>query len=133
MNSDGATQPTKLTNNTANDYTPSISGDGSKITFQPLSGEIFIINSDGSNLKQLTTNTVDDHNGAPSISADGSKIAFSLVVDDTYEEEIFLMQLSLPAAESGLSITTIAIIAAIIIVSITAVLYLIIRGRRNKQ
>ncbi|MHA2408134.1 MAG: TolB family protein, partial [Candidatus Ranarchaeia archaeon] len=56
----------------------SISGDGSKIAFEGWDGndnEIFVINSDGTGLTQLTNNTKSDRD--PSISGDGSKIAFS--------------------------------------------------------
>jgi Tol biopolymer transport system component len=86
INSDG-TELTKLTQNTnryqdinynANPpYAPSISDDGSKIAFEGYVGsdrEIFIINSDGTGLKQLTDNDEDDW--APAISGDGSRIAF---------------------------------------------------------
>jgi len=58
---------TQLTDNTAMDYGASISGDGSKIAFHswdPISGlptaEIFVVNSDGSDLTQLTFNTASD-------------------------------------------------------------------------
>jgi Tol biopolymer transport system component len=86
INSDG-TELRKLTQNTneyqdinynANPpYAPSISDDGSKIAFEGYVGsdrEIFIINSDGTGLKQLTDNDEDDW--APAISGDGSRIAF---------------------------------------------------------
>jgi Tol biopolymer transport system component len=86
INSDG-TGLTKLTQN-SNNYqdannnvnppsAPSISDDGSKIAFEGYVGsdrEIFVINSDGTGLKQLTDNTEDDW--APAISGDGSRIAF---------------------------------------------------------
>ncbi len=45
--------------------------------------EIFIVNSDGSGLIQLTHNTVIDEH--PSISGDGSKIAFHSYVDGDWE------------------------------------------------
>jgi Tol biopolymer transport system component len=70
--------PTQLTYSTAPYYSPSISGDGTKIAFQSNDGgdlEIWVINSDGTGLKQLTNNTSQD--GAASISGDGTKIAFN--------------------------------------------------------
>jgi TolB protein len=86
INSDG-TGLTQLTHN-SNNYeninnnlnppsAPSISDDGSKVAFEGYVGkdrEIFVINSDGTGLKQLTDN--DEDNWCPSISGDGSKIAF---------------------------------------------------------
>lgn len=84
INSDGSNLK-QITNSTAQGILPklgcSISGDGSKIVFygwkdynspNPQSG-IFTINSDGSELKQLTNLT---SYGRPSISDDGSKVAF---------------------------------------------------------
>jgi Tol biopolymer transport system component len=82
--------PIQLTHNTAEDIEPSISGDGSKIAFQSeVDGdfEIFVINSDGTDLTQLTDNTIPDE--YPSISADGSTIAFRSIVDD--EGKIFVI------------------------------------------
>ena len=62
---------------------PSISGDGGKIAFttgmMDNEAEIFVINSDGTGLTQLTTNTEFNnakHFGEPSINYDGGKIAF---------------------------------------------------------
>ena len=86
INTDG-TGLTKLTQN-SNNYqdinnnanppsAPSISDDGSKVAFEGYVGkdrEIFVINSDGTGLRQLTDNTEDDW--APAISGDGSRIAF---------------------------------------------------------
>ena len=65
---------------------PSISDDGSKIAFQSdIDGdyEIFVINSDGSGLIQLTNN--DSTDSYPYISGDGSKIAFQSDVDGDWE------------------------------------------------
>jgi TolB protein len=86
INSDG-TGLTQLTHN-SNNYedmnnnlnppsAPSISDDGSKVAFEGYVGkdrEIFVINSDGTGLKQLTDNAEDDW--CPSMSGDGSRIAF---------------------------------------------------------
>jgi len=128
---------TQLTHITASSYHPSISGDGKKIAFQSYDGydtEIFVINSDGTGLTQLTHNTVED--SMFSISRNGTKIAYQSNVDGDFE--IFLWEEENgidggDGADSGLNITTIAIIATIVVVSVTAALYLIIRGRRSKQ
>jgi Tol biopolymer transport system component len=90
INSDG-TGLTQLTNATETEATvsePSISGDGSKIAFisdegpvevdgQPVypNSEIFVVNSDGTGLTQVTNNT--QREMQPSINYDGSKITFS--------------------------------------------------------
>ena len=84
INSDGSNLK-QITNSTAQGIIPklgcSITADGSKIVFNgsknynspnPQSG-IFTINSDGSELKQITNLT---SLGRPSISGDGSKIVF---------------------------------------------------------
>jgi PKD repeat protein len=60
------------------DIPTAISGDGSKITWsERLNGNlyIFVVNSDGSGYRQLTTGN--DRSYDPSISYDGSKIAFA--------------------------------------------------------
>lgn len=60
----------------------SISGDGSRIVFESnVDGdyEIFVANSDGTGLLQLTNNNIED--GSPSISYDGTRIAFISRVD----------------------------------------------------
>jgi hypothetical protein len=65
---------------------PSISGDGSKIAFtSKVDGnyEIFVVNSDGTGMTQVTDNTVNDWN--PSISDDGSKIAFSSYLNGNHD------------------------------------------------
>jgi Tol biopolymer transport system component len=89
INSDG-TGLTQLTdtNATATVSDPSISGDGSKVAFAYDEGpedfdgdwlvfphsEIFVVNSDGTGLTQVTNDTLRDVK--PSINYDGSKIAF---------------------------------------------------------
>ena len=85
INSDG-TGLKQLTNDSRMDGYPSISGDGSKIAFLsfglfdfgsevvPIDYELYVVNSDGTELRQLTTWTMES--GVPSISGDGSKIAF---------------------------------------------------------
>jgi TolB protein len=89
INSDG-TGLIQLTNATATEATisePSISGDGSKIAFISDEGlveidgepvflsEIFVVNSDGTGLTQVTNNTLRETQ--LSINYDGSKIAFA--------------------------------------------------------
>jgi TolB protein len=87
INSDG-TGLTKLTQN-SNKFQdvnnpssippsgPSISDDGSKVAFEGYVGEdteIFVVNSDGTGMMQLTDNAENDW--APAISGDGSRIVF---------------------------------------------------------
>jgi len=78
--------PNQLTDNEARDDYHSISADGSIIAFRSNvdgDNEIFVVNSDGSELRQLTNNK--RAGGAPSISADGSRIAFHSNVDSDHE------------------------------------------------
>lgn len=70
----------RLTNPVANVRVrfPSWSPDGTKILFASNLGgdsEIFVVNADGSNLVQLTNNTIEDDQ--PRFSPDGSKIVFA--------------------------------------------------------
>ena len=81
-----------------------MSGDGSKIAFwSAIDGdaEVFVINSDGTGLTQLTNNTATDD--WHSISGDGTKIAFASNVDG--DSEIFVvsvqMQLNIDVLGSG--------------------------------
>ena len=59
----------------------SISGDGNKIAFVTSvnnASHIFVINSDGTGLKQLTSDSEGiGFGGSPSISGDGTKIVFT--------------------------------------------------------
>jgi len=89
MNADGTGQ-TRLTNNSADDYGPSWSPDGTKITFQSNRDgnyEIYVMNADGTNLICLTNNSAQDRE--PSWSPDGTKIVFHS--DRTGNGEIFVM------------------------------------------
>lgn len=68
------------------DWYPTIAPDGSKIAFQSFvdgNWEIFVMDSDGRNVKQLTFNPADDMH--PSWSPDGQKIAFASRRDGNWE------------------------------------------------
>jgi len=89
MNADG-TGVTDLTHNTATDWFPFWSPDGTKIAFQSDRegvGEIFSMNSDGSGQTNLTRNAGLD--GGPTWSPDGTKIAF--VSERDGNPEIYVM------------------------------------------
>ncbi len=89
---DGISNTLRLTNSTGNKLYPSLNPDGSKIVFQHGdyngTAEIYVINTDGSNLQRLTNNTVYD--GYPNFSPDGQKIVFSAWDNEQYPE-IFTM------------------------------------------
>jgi TolB protein len=76
MNADGS-RMRQLTN-LDDDINPSLSPDGTRIAFRSRrrdgNDEIYVINSDGSNLARLTNNP--GENTAPTWSPDGSQIAF---------------------------------------------------------
>ncbi|MBX3296521.1 MAG: PD40 domain-containing protein [Acidobacteria bacterium] len=81
MNSDG-TEQRRLTYNSFDDMSPSISRDGRKIVFHSDRGagfDIFIMNIDGTNQVNLTNNGL--FNIQPSISPDGGRIAFKSISD----------------------------------------------------
>ena len=80
MNADGTGQ-TRLTDNTAYDWGPSWSPDGSRIAFYSVrvdgahsDREIYVMNADGTGQTNLTNNDVYDSD--PSWSPDGRQIAF---------------------------------------------------------
>lgn len=80
-------EPQDLTQSIRNNLSAVFSPDGRRITFQSSrSGlsQIYVMNSDGSNLVQLTYFTGSDHRnaGAPRFSPDGKEIAFDLQVGD---------------------------------------------------
>ena len=75
---DSANGPVNLTNNPAKDMKPAWSPDGSQLAFESdRSGQwqVWMMNSDGSNLRQLTSGP--HHSGNPAWSPDGSQIAFA--------------------------------------------------------
>jgi TolB protein len=83
----------QLTNSTSGDlFSPSISFDGSKVAFASSADllrenpdgnlEIFVVNSDGTGLRQIT-NSTSGYNLNPAISADGSKVAFASTPDSS--------------------------------------------------
>ena len=78
MNADGSSQ-VNLTNDPADDYTPSWSPDGTKVAFARWpgfgGGQIWVMNADGTGQVNLTNNSAD--NWLPSWSPDGTKIAFT--------------------------------------------------------
>ncbi|MGB7069089.1 MAG: DPP IV N-terminal domain-containing protein [Pyrinomonadaceae bacterium] len=89
MNPDGSNQ-TRLTNNTTNDFAPSLSPDGSRIAFMGRrdgNDEIYVMNADGSNQTRLTNNpAIDD---TPFFSPDGNRIAFTSSRDGN--SEVYIM------------------------------------------
>jgi TolB protein len=98
VNTDG-TGLTYVVNNTKVNVTPSINYDGSKIAFssyelivsptytQPPTPDIFVVNSDGTGLQQLTQD--EKSNSYPSICEDGSRISF-IAFEQLVDGEIFV-------------------------------------------
>lgn len=79
-----------LTNNLAEDDVPSWSPDGTKIAFtsnRDGAGDIYVMDSDGSNVKRLTKTP--GQNSSPTWSPDGSKIVFDSGRDGN--REIYIM------------------------------------------
>jgi TolB protein len=73
---------------TGSDFAPEYSPRGHEIVFQRSPGRIFIMNSDGSDLKRLFRR-VHAHAGGPTFSPDGKKIAFSAEMNGRFQ--IFTM------------------------------------------
>ena len=90
MNADGTGQ-TRLTVNTADDFSPAWSPDGGKIAFvygRDGNFDIYVMNADGSGQTPLTNNPADEFD--PDWSPDGIKIAFFSLRDDG-DEEVYVM------------------------------------------
>lgn len=75
MNANGS-NPTRLTNNSVNDETPAWSPDNTQIAFAR-SGQLFVMNADGTNVIQVTANASPGVKLHPSWSPDGTQIVFS--------------------------------------------------------
>lgn len=118
MNSDGSSQSRLGPVQPGDNNHPSWSPDGSQIAFQSKRDtnsnpqddnfDIYVMNSDGSNIRALTIHGADD--SEPSWSPDGGKIAF--LSERSGQDEVYLMdpeganpeQLTeLPVLKSGLS------------------------------
>ena len=86
INADGSNQTPLTTIDDASDYEPSLSSDGTKITFvsnRDGDEDVYIMNSDGSGQTALTVN--DAIEISPAFSPDGTKIVFASQRDGNYE------------------------------------------------
>jgi TolB protein len=89
-----ATRPAHGPESTAN-HSPAISPDGTKIAFTSNQGgqtgyvDVWVVNRDGSGLRNLTPNTPRSSEGAPTWSPNGAQIAFTS--DRTGTNQVFIM------------------------------------------
>ena len=91
MNADGS-NPTRLTNTSANEDLPAWSPDSSKIAFasnRDGTQDIYVMNADGGNQTRLTSSADVDFNAA--WSPDGSKIAFQRGDGTNTKNDIYVM------------------------------------------
>lgn len=89
MNPDGTLQ-TRITTNTAADYQPAFSPNGSRIAFvsnRDGNANIFVMNADGSSQLRLTTSPADDVQ--PMFSPDGTRLIFTSYRDGS--AQIYIM------------------------------------------
>jgi Tol biopolymer transport system component len=93
MNPDG-TGVTRMTNDSAFEYSPAWSPDGKQIAFN-VNDQIYKMDADGSHSTRLTDGTTQGFGGEPAWSPDGKKIAFGrsgiwvMNADGTGQTEIF--------------------------------------------
>lgn len=93
VSSDGRGEPEARTDTLAHDYYPKWSPDGTQIAFMSnRSGdfEIYVMDADGGNVRQLTANRI--HDRAPVWSPDGEYIAFISNRDSEYKLYALLLQ-----------------------------------------
>ena len=101
MDADGKS-PRRLTNNPADDWSPSWSPDGRRIAFiskrdghpHPrapgwFTSEIYVMNADGGNPQNLTNHPSDDR--SPSWSPDGKRIVFQSDREGRFNDDIYVM------------------------------------------
>jgi imidazolonepropionase-like amidohydrolase/Tol biopolymer transport system component len=86
---EGDAAPRRLLSTGALEYAPSVSPDGSKITYVTWTdadkGAVWVANADGSNARKITT--VGDQYANPVFSPDGSKVAYLKGRGSVYHEE----------------------------------------------